>query len=1223
MIFKILSNLYKFILPLIFIYVSTFSNTFNLSKLISSYSQKRIVETAADHNGSLLFKKSVNDTDIINIIAFRVEFKSDTNPLTTGDGLFGMMHDQAEQKYYNSDTIYKFDALPHKQPYFTAKFEFVKKYFLTVSRGKLKINYSIYPLSDNLPMYSVPNPMSVYSPGYKKKKESWDEYYQRKTIGLMKFVADAIKSADKKDGPFSDLRFSNGYIINSEGHKTIFMIIHAGASFLTDGGINGSIARNSPSDMIDVFISKQFFSYFKDSLQLDTSGVWVNGYLGQKILIDEIMMCSETSNQDQLNFGIHGIMVNQIARQLGVPDLYSTSNGMTAVGGFCIMDPYGYSAANGFIPPWPSAWVRAFMGWDKPVICEIGKSASLKCKALCESGPNDTTIIMVPINDHEYYLIENRQRNLTNDRNVFKWDTSENKDTFFISAYSSVNLSSPNVVDSVSNDGSRSIISVKNYDVGIPASGLLVWHIDERIIRDRLKYNMINADSNYKAVCLEEADGVNDLGIMGRDIFYEPVFDFGGAEDIFPHFTKTSKSSFYVNKMGPWTKPSTHSNDGGQSFLTMYFDTLPYNNPSIRKQRTETYKIGDRTVYNYSDTFFNVSVSWDFVPQGWPKRILAEKMFEPLVFGSSDNKKFCVLSQSGRFYVWSLKNNVIKQSKTAIIPYLKTRLYNQNNTNYFLDTVSYQTIYYDSFPDVYTFPTVINDRAIVPSKSKRFYLISSASDSSILIDSTLQFAFTPSTYICKLYGKNWAVGSENGVVYIGDTLNYSTITDSVVLNSKSPVCAIAVLANVTDSFVCIQNNGVLSLVKAGNSSYLISTQIDSGIAPYSLVTADLNKDNYPEIVVCDSRKGIWVYKINLTLSEGWNKTPNDWPTAILSESNRNNLPINPSPPAIADINGDGYLDIIVSGSSGIYVLNYKGVTPLGWPAILDNRYWRGNIQSSPVIIKSSNNSLMSPFVIYHSETGQNETWEIDSIISVNKSLGKIVFIRQDGTKDSITGISSSFIDSALVFGDSLILPIVLPGGYIDALNKNGKRPLYTIGSNQLYSYFPLTTGASANASPLLDYSDNLKKINLFAVASNGWIYRWELPSDVIGDTIIWAQVGYNGGRSFAFLGSLPDASISESRAITFFSYPNPTNGAKYVVFKYKFSGPAKDVRLDIFTISGMHVFSKTNLSGSYPDFNELPPLSLETFAPGVYRCRLQATINGSKYVSTWKMAVVK
>ncbi|HUI93951.1 MAG TPA: hypothetical protein VLX68_17035 [Chitinivibrionales bacterium] len=1193
-----------------------------LSKLLGSSSQKRLVETAADHAGSLLFKKAAGDTDVIHVIGIRVEFKSDTNPLTTGNGLFGMQGDAAEQGYYNSDTVYKFDALGHKLAYFNDQFEFVKRYFSTVSRGKLRIDYTVYPTSDNVPMYAVSNPMSVYSPGYKPPQETYDDYYERKTVGLMKFIVDAIKSADKNDGPFAGLSMSNGNIVDSLGHKTVFMILHAGSSFLTDGGAQGSIARNSPSDMIDVFVSNQFFHFFKDTIKLDSAGVMVSGAGGAGLLVDEVMMCSETSNQDGLNFGIHGIMVNQIARQIGIPDLFSTSSGMTAVGSFCIMDPYGYSAANGFIPPWPSAWVRAYMGWDAPVPLRQGQAGSARCKAVSAAHPGDTTILLVPINDHEYYLIENRQRNLSGDTTVFNWDIGKGPpDTAVIDQYEPVNLQSRTVVDSVSNDGSRVILSAKNYDVGIPASGLLVWHIDENIIRDRLKYDMLNADSNYKAVCLEEADGINDLGIMGRDIFYQPVFDFGGAEDVFPHFTKKTSDSTFVYKMNEWTKPSTHANDGGQTFLAMRFDTLPVSGAALIRQRKEFYRIYDHWVRDFSDSAFTVSVNWDLLVPGWPKHTVPEKLFDPAVFGTT-SKKLALVSQSGRLYVWPAgKGRVIQNGDSAVVSYVNVRNVSGSTTPATAPVTS-ETVHFDTIPGAYTFPTVINGKLIVPSRQKRFYLVTSASDSTIAIDSTPQFPWMPSTYLCKLPGNSWVMGCSTGVVLIGDTAQYSAPKDSIRLAGAVPVSAVAALPGFSDSFVCIQNNSILSLLRIGSPAPVLSAHVDSGIPPYSLVTADLNKDNKPEIVVCDSRKGLWVYTTDLVPAPGWSNLPNDWASALDTSRARSMLPINLAPPSIADVNGDGYPDIIAGGTSGVYALNYKGVPLAGWPAVLDNRFWRGNIACSPVVTRSAA-ATPGPLVMFNSATGENDTWEIDSIIRVDRSTGKVVYLRQDGSKDSLVGVSAGFIDSALVFGDSLVLPIVLPGGYVDALDKNGKRPLNTIGANQILSYWPLTVGGPGATSPLLDDLDNDGLINLVSVARNGWVYRWKLGNGVIGDTIVWQQLGYNGSRPFAYLGSSPQIGPADNRPIVFYSYPNPTNGSKYVVFKYKFSAPARDVRLDIFTIGGLHVLSKTGISGSFPDYNELPQLSLETFGPGIYRCRLEAVVGGTKYTNTWKMAVVK
>ena len=60
---------------------------------------------------------------------------------------------------------------------------------------------------------------------------------------------------------------------------------------------------------------------------------------------------------------------------------------------------------------------------------------------------------------------------------------------------------------------SNVILKVRNNDVCLPASGVLVWHVDENIIRNRLAQDLVNADSIYRGVALVEADGVYDLGI--------------------------------------------------------------------------------------------------------------------------------------------------------------------------------------------------------------------------------------------------------------------------------------------------------------------------------------------------------------------------------------------------------------------------------------------------------------------------------------------------------------------------------------------------------------------------------------------------------------------------------------------------------------------------------------------------------------------------------------
>ncbi|MCX7726705.1 MAG: hypothetical protein N2053_07635, partial [Chitinispirillaceae bacterium] len=82
-----------------------------------------------------------------HIVAIRIEFAKDTSSNTTGNGLFGIRlgGDKEESKYYESDTVYVYDALPHDSLYFAHQLEAVKKYYYKVSRGNLVLEYTIYP----------------------------------------------------------------------------------------------------------------------------------------------------------------------------------------------------------------------------------------------------------------------------------------------------------------------------------------------------------------------------------------------------------------------------------------------------------------------------------------------------------------------------------------------------------------------------------------------------------------------------------------------------------------------------------------------------------------------------------------------------------------------------------------------------------------------------------------------------------------------------------------------------------------------------------------------------------------------------------------------------------------------------------------------------------------------------------------------------------------------
>jgi hypothetical protein len=316
----------------------------------------------------------------------------------------------------------------------------------------------------------------------------------------------------------------------------------------------------------------------------------------------------------------------------------------------------------------------------------------------------------------------------------------------------------------------------------------------------------------------------------------------------------------------------------------------------------------------------------------------------------------------------------------------------------------------------------------------------------------------------------------------------------------------------------------------------------------------------------------------------------------------------------------------------LYAFNYKGVLLNGWPAFLDKKYWyqKGSVVSSPAIVKSKENK---PLALFATTTGEKITFGISKVVRAERNLGKIWYTAESGKLDSIWDLRPSEIDTILQYSDSLILPYVLPGGYVDAVAARGSttkpvRPM-TNKNGYLQSVWPLSAGSPLQTSPMIADMDLDGTLDLIAVTKNGWAYRWKVGGEFLVDTLYWPMPGFDQGRSFAYGSYKPVQKSVQTEPVRLYNYPNPTDGADKTIFRYAFSGKATKVKLDIFSITGVNVYSKAtmgsapaDLTGSYPDWNE-HLVSLKKFGPGVYRCRMEATINGKKHVRYWKMAVVK
>jgi hypothetical protein len=174
------------------------------------------------------------------------------------------------------------------------------------------------------------------------------------------------------------------------------------------------------------------------------------------------------------------------------------------------------------------------------------------------------TIVKIPITPDEYFLLENRQ----------------------------IDVKQPDTIDVDVEDGVVIAVGGSEYDFFQPGSGLLIWHIDRKVLADYGPYNAVNIDASHKGVDLEEGDGVQDYDVT---IWQSRAPDY----EIYGYKYDPFSKGGYNDKFTALTNPNT---DGykGRSFLDI---TL--------------LGVVDSTA-RLKDTIIPVRIGWDLYQKGFP-----------------------------------------------------------------------------------------------------------------------------------------------------------------------------------------------------------------------------------------------------------------------------------------------------------------------------------------------------------------------------------------------------------------------------------------------------------------------------------------------------------------------------------------------------------------------------------------------------------------------------
>ncbi|HDR04380.1 MAG TPA: hypothetical protein ENN84_03950, partial [Candidatus Marinimicrobia bacterium] len=430
----------------------------------------------------------------------RVEFAEDALSTTSGTGKFLMTWDDA-------DTSYTFDPVPHDRSYFHGHLKAINHYWQTVTDGRITVKSElsqIYPQQAN--GYELEHTIRYYH--RPDAPDSLDKF-------LAQFVFDAISAA----------KFSGDFPENSSE----IIIYHAGVGQDFDFS---NMFDPTPFDLPSFYFDE---NYMQDNLTATEWAQWERFGVKKGIVVPEMQ------NQLGINIALNGTEILLSGFLLGLPALYDTEKGISAAGIFGLMDQ-GSNNAAGLLPVAPSAFERYLLGISETLPLIAGLNAL-----------NDGEIGRVNISDGEFYLIEYRQ----NAGVFFDSLHAELESDSYLETISEFSRRNPDFTWE-SDSESGVFIGVSDYDITIPASAFLIWHISDPFWEYQQTENPNGAWPPM--IRLEEADGAYDIGknygILSGDVNRGWKWDMWFADN--PAFRDNNPWVFSA-RMDDNSNPNTRS----------------------------------------------------------------------------------------------------------------------------------------------------------------------------------------------------------------------------------------------------------------------------------------------------------------------------------------------------------------------------------------------------------------------------------------------------------------------------------------------------------------------------------------------------------------------------------------------------------------------------------------------------------------------------------------
>lgn len=873
-------------------------------------------------------KINIMANDTLKILAVIVNFQEDKDGTTFGNGKLGSIY----SGNYGNNIL---DPLPHNKDYFESHLTFVKNYYQKVSNNKVNISFTVLPDT-----FSVSKTMRNYTPASNSNDFT----------PLAEFAQEVWTKADEMNPGFN---FSD---------YDVFLIFHAGVG--RDISLPGSLGNEK--DLPSV--------YLNDNTLKNIYGSTFEGFpvSNNSYKITNSMIIPETESRELESISgnvlyeitINGLLVASVASYLGLPDLFDTETGLSAIGRFGLMDGQSIFAFNGVFPPEPSAWEKIYLGWAEPVTIEPG-NYDVNIVTKLAASLTDTVILKVPLSSTEYYLIENRQRDVFNDgakltvkSNGYIFSETFPNDTTGFYSYD---------VDSLAGV----ILDVDEYDWALPGNGIVIWHIDQNVIDEKLTDNKINTDKTKRGVDVEEADGVQDIGETYTTILGDVVIGEGTEQDF---WYSGNKARLFKNRFDKNSRPDTKTNSGANSLISIN------NFSSISNKMSFNIEYGDSVIkplFNFDITpnssissltdiadgdtnMFGIISSGNLViadGYGVVSSVNDYSDFKPAsvtynnetyVIGvkvdlTVDNTKInCLNINDGSFNSSNVTVGYVITTKPVI------RKNVSGDLELLLGTRDGKILIYDLLSVIQESPILKNELNINPDISLTSISCNESNITAIGMSKTEPSGYYYHNSLLKFDGV--------GLTALRSTLNDQEDFISIVSTSEN-------------EYVVISNDEIINKIKAGSFASL---------SDYSF--GDIKNDGNNYLLVADENK-LSAYNLAGSLAD-------NFPKSITEDDSFVNVPL------VADIEGDSRSEVIAVAKNG-NVYAYDG----GTGKIIDGFpiSFGAELKAGPILFKTNESVGIAGI----DQLNKFKAWTISSIIS------QINWSDIDGNNQN-----SSFVDKA-------------------------------------------------------------------------------------------------------------------------------------------------------------------------------------------------------------------